>query len=226
MKTIIISLGGSLVVPEKNFLATRYLLAFRKLILKFSKNIRFFIIVGGGKICRFYQSEAKKIGATNNELDWLGIYTARLNGRFVKSFFVEKDVYDEIICSPLEKIKTNKKLVFFGAWKPGWTTDFVSVRLAQTYNIKEIINLTDVDYIYDKDPDKFKNAQPIKNITWAEYIKIVGTKHQPGGNHPFDPKASLLAKKLKARLISINGHNLTVVENYLTGKKFVGTIVN
>jgi uridylate kinase len=224
MKTIIISLGGSLVSLEKNSLATRYLLAFRKLILKFNKKVRFFIIVGGGKLARFYQAEAKKYGVNKESLDWIGIFSCRLNAQLIRSFFGQR-AYSEIITSPLAKIKTNKKIIFFSAWKPGWTTDFVTVKLAHQQKINDILNLTNIDYIFTKDPRKFKDAKPIKEITWSNYIKMVGTKHRPGSNLPFDPKASLLAKKLKIRLASINGKNLKAVENYLTDNKFIGTIV-
>lgn len=223
-KKIIISLGGSLVIPKIDFLDTRFILRFKNLILKFYKKYKFFIVVGGGKLCRFYQAEAKKIKASNKDLDWLGVFSTRLNAQLVKSFFGKK-AYPEIIINPKEKKKNKEKIIFGAGWKPGWSTDFVSVSLAQTYKIKEILNLTNVDYIYDKDPRKFKDAKPFKKLSWNEYLKIIGKKWIPGANYPFDPVGSLLAKKLKIRLISINGKNLRAVENYLTEKKFQGTII-
>lgn len=222
-KRIVVSLGGSLVIPEKGFLTINFLKKFKNLILKYSRKFRFIIIVGGGKLARFYQSEARKINTSQENLDWLGIFASRLNAQLVKSFF-GKMTWPEILTSPLEKIKTNK-IIFSAGWKPGWTTDFVSVKFCQTYKVKEILNLTNIDYIYNKDPNKYINAKPLKKLTWSEYLKIVGKKHKPGASYPFDPIASLLAKKLKIRLISINGKNLRAVENYLTGKKFVGTII-
>jgi len=224
MKTVIISLGGSLVAPKKDFLATRYLLAFKKLILKFSKKIRFIIIVGGGQLCRFYQAEAKKNGFTKDELDWVGIFSARLNAAFVKGFF-NQNAYSEVLMSPFEKQKIKENIILGSAWKPGWTTDYVGVKFCQIHGATEILNLTNIDYIYDKDPKKFKDARLFKNLSWLDYLKIIGRKRVPGGHYPFDPVASLLAKRLKIKLVSLNGRNLKVVENYLTGKKFIGTIV-
>jgi len=225
MKKIVVSLGGSLVVPEKGFLAIRYLEKFRDLISKFLKKYRFFIIVGGGKLARFYQGEAKKITKiSKNDLDWLGVFSTRLNARLVKSFFGKK-AYSEIIIDPLKKKKIKEKIVFGAGWKPGWSTDFVSVNLAKTYGVKEILNLTNIDYIYDKDPKKFKRAKPLKRLSWNQYLKIIGQKWQPGSNYPFDPVGGLLAKKFGIKLISMDGRNLRAVDNYLTGKKFKGTII-
>lgn len=224
MKKIIISLGGSLVVPKGDVLATKYLLRFRKLVLKFSKKRKFFIIVGGGKLSRWYQNEAKKQRVEKKDLDWLGIFSARLNAVFAKGLF-RKKAHSEVLLSPLEKKKIKENIVFSGGWKPGWTTDYVSVKFCQTYGVKEILNLTNIDYIYNKDPRKFKDAKLFKKLSWPGYLKIIGKKRVPGGHYPFDPVASILAKKLKIKLISLNGHNLRAVENYLTGKKFIGTIV-
>jgi uridylate kinase len=224
MKTIIISLGGSLVAPEKNFLATRYLLDFKKLIIKFSNKIRFIIIVGGGQVCRFYQDKARSQKIGKNDLDWIGIFAARLNATFVRSFFGKK-AYSEILLSPLDRKKIKENIVFSSAWIPGWTTDYDCVKFCQTRGAKEILNLTNINYIYNKDPRKFNDAKLFKELSWSDYLKIIGKKRVPGGHYPFDPVASSLAKKLKIRLISINGLNLKAVENYLTDKKFVGTIV-
>ncbi len=224
MKNVLISLGGSLVIPEKGFLNIRYLKKFRDLILKFLKRFRFFIVVGGGKLARFYQNEAKKIKVSDTDLDWLGIFASRLNAQLVKNFFGQK-AHSEIIIDPEKKKKIKEKIVFGAGSRPGWSTDFVSVCLAKTYKIKEILNLTNVDYIYDKDPRKFEDAKPLKKLSWAEYLKIIGKKWIPGANYPFDPIGARLAKKLKIRLVSINGKNLKTVENYLTEKKFIGTII-
>jgi uridylate kinase len=224
MKKIVVSLGGSLVVPEKGFINLNYLKRFKRLILKFLKRFRFFIVVGGGKLARFYQSEARKIKVSDNDLDWLGIFSSRLNAQFVKSLF-GKIAHPEIIVNPEEKRKIKERLVFAAGSKPGWSTDYVSVSLAKTFTVNEILNLTNIDYIYNKDPRKFKDAKPLKEISWDEYFKIIGKKWIPGGNYPFDPVGANLAKKLKIKVVSIDGKNLRAVENYLTGKKFIGTII-
>ncbi|MCX7779063.1 MAG: UMP kinase [Patescibacteria group bacterium] len=223
MKKIVISLGGSLIVPKVGFLDLNFIKKFKNLILKFARKYRIFIVVGGGKLARFYQQEARHLKIKRTDLDWLGIFASRLNTQFVKSFF-DQQSFSEIVTSPLKKIKT-KKIVFLSGWKPGWTTDFVATKICQVYKVKEILNLTNVDYIYDRDPRKNKKAKPLKKISWSDYLKIIGRRFKPGGNYPFDPVASLLAKKLKIKLISLNGKNLKAVDNYLTGKKFIGSII-
>ncbi len=221
-ETIIISLGGSLVVPDN--IDVKFLKDFKKYILKYLNNFNFVILVGGGKTARNYQKVLSDFGVKNIEKDWIGISASRLNAELVKNIF-NKNFHKEIITDPTKKVITKKNIIIGAGWKPGNSTDYVSVITAKTYNIKTIINLTNVDYVYDKNPSKFKNAKHFKNISWKDFQKIVGTKWSPGLSMPFDPRASLIANKQKMKVVIINGSKLKELEKFLNNKKFIGTII-
>ncbi|MEK7664972.1 MAG: UMP kinase, partial [Patescibacteria group bacterium] len=121
--------------------------------------------------------------------------------------------------------KTEKKIMVGAGWKSGWSTDYVSVLSAKTNNIKTIINLTNIDYVYDKNPKEFSDAKSIKEISWPDFRKIVGDKWSPGLSMPFDPRASKLAEKLKLKVVIINGKNLERLKNFLNNKPFIGTTI-
>lgn len=219
-QTIIISLGGSLIIPKE--IDTDFLIKFRRYILKNLKKYRIIIVTGGGSICRHYVNSAKKIIALNNEeADLLGIEITKLNAYFVA--LILKNKVDKIVNNPTEKSEFYNVLVASG-WKPGCSTDYDAVLLARTYKAKEIINLSNIDYIYDKDP-KLKGAKPYKRLSWNQLEKIQGKKWKAGMHKPFDPRAVSLAKRLKLRLIAINGKSIENLNNVLKKKKFIGTIV-
>ena len=88
-----------------------------------------------------------------------------------------------------------------------------------------MINLSNIDYVYDKNPKKFKGAKPLKNISWKDFRKIVGNKWDPGLNLPFDPVASKLAEKLKLKVVVMNGKPLSNLKNLLSGRSFKGTVI-
>jgi len=221
----ILSLGGSLVCPDE--IDVEFLKNFRDFILKWiKKGKRFVIFVGGGKIARKYQNAARNLGVeSQDQLDWIGILATWLNAFFVKSIFGNL-AFSQVQSDPRKKIKTNKKLIFFGGWKPGRSTDFDSVLAAKNFKAKRVINLSDIDYVYDKDPKKFRNAKPLKRISFDEFLKIVGKKWIPGANLPFDPEAIKLAKKEKIKIVVLNGKNFENLEKFFKGKKFEGTIVD
>jgi uridylate kinase len=221
-ETIIISLGGSLVAPGEIDLG--FLKNFRHSLQKYLGQKRFFVLVGGGKICRVYQKALLEFGAKNNDRDWIGINISRLNAEVVKQLFGSYS-YPKIVTDPNKKVKTNKDVVIGAGWKPGWSTDYDAVLIAKNNNVKTIINLTNVDYVYDKNPNEFADAKSLKEVDWKSFEIIVGDKWTPGLSMPFDPRASKLASKLKLKVIMLNGKNLERLEDFLNNKPFIGTTI-
>lgn len=225
--TYIISLGGSLIVPEIGKIDWKFLKSFRTLILaRIKKGEKFFIISGGGSTARNYINAADKINKiSDNDRDWLGIHSTRLNAHLLRTIF--RDVAQtNIIKNPTYKLPMKKKVVIAGGWKPGWSTDYVATLIAQEYNIKKIINLSNIDFVYDTDPKKNKNAKKIKEINWTEFQKIVGNKWSPGLNAPFDPIASQKCNQLNLEVSIMNGKNIKNLNSYLDNKKFKGTLIS
>jgi len=221
-ETIIISLGGSLVAPGE--IDTEFLKNFKRVVEKYLKDKKFFIFVGGGKIARTYQKALLEFGAESSQRDWMGIGITRLNAEIIKQAFFGNS-YPKIITDPNKKIKTSKDIIVGAGWKPGWSTDYDAVLVAKNHKAKTIINLTNVDYVYDKNPNDFPDAKPLKDIDWVGFEKIVGDKWTPGLSMPFDPRASKLAAKLKLKVIIINGKNLERLEDFLNNKSFIGTTI-
>jgi uridylate kinase len=109
---------------------------------------------------------------------------------------------------------------------PGNSSDLDAVVLAKTYGARKIINLTNTDYVYDSDPKKNQSAKPIREISWEDYRKIVGSKWRPRLNSPFDPIASKIAEESKLEVVIANGRKLDNLGKILQGKKFVGTLIS
>jgi len=222
-KLIIMSLGGSVIAPDKIDIV--FLKNFKKTIEKFVKRgYRFVIICGGGTTARNYQKAASQIlKMDTKKLDWIGIYATILNANFVKTLFHDK-AEDYIVTNPTSKIKFKKNILIAGGWKPGWSTDYDTVLLAKNLKVKTIINMSNIDYVYDKDPKKNKNAKKMDCICWKHFRIMVGNTWEAGLNKPFDPVAAKEAEKLKLKVFVI-GKNLNNFENLLNDKKFDGTII-
>jgi uridylate kinase len=221
----IISLGGSLIVPDE--IDTKLLSGFYKVIesqIKTGK--KFLFITGGGRTSRRYTEAAKKLGDLEpDDLDWLGIHATRLNGHLIRTIF-KKHAHPRIVTNPTRPETSSKPVIIAAGYRPGWSTDYVAVLLAKKYSGNVVVNLSNIDYVYDKDPRKFKDAVPIKNIAWKDFRKIVGNKWDPGLHLPFDPVASRLAEKMKLKVVILNGNNLVNLQNFLAGRKFNGTVIS
>ena len=222
-ETVIISLGGSIVVQDK--INTDFLKKFRSLILKHLPTKRFFIIIGGGKTAREYQNAALEVsGVDDEDRDWIGIHATRLNAHLLRTIFKEH-AYPKVVKDPTEKISFKESIAIAAGWKPGFSTDYDAVLIAKNHGAKTIINVTNTDFVYDKDPKKSPEAKPIKSISWKAFRKIAGNKWSPGLSSPFDPVASKLAEKLKMKVI-ITGPDLENLEKIIEEKEFRGTTIN
>ncbi len=224
-KIKIISVGGSIIIPKTGF-DLDYLKKFRKLILdEVKKGYKFVLVIGGGSTCRAYQEAAKGVvKMSDTDLDWLGIYTTHFNAEFVRLLFGDQ-AYAEVIKNPTKKIKNNKPIILAGGWVPGCSTDRDAVLLAKNFKAKEVINLSNFDFVYSADPKKDSNAKPYTKLSWVEMRKIVGDKWNPGANLPFDPMAVKEAQKFGLKVSFVSGADLVEVKKAVEGQPFQGTIV-
>jgi uridylate kinase len=225
---IVISVGGSLIVPNGG-INIDFLIKFNNLIrTEVIKGKHFLLIAGGGKLCRHYQEAGRAVigNLTQEDLDWLGIHVTHLNGQLLRTIF--QDIANPRVIQHYDrKLKNWKEPIAIGAgWKPGWTTDYDAVQLAKDYGGKLIINMSNIDFVYDKDPAKYPEAKPLKKISWNEMSKIVGEKHSSGINAPFDPIATKLAKKLKLTVVIANGNNLKNIQKIINQEPFEGTVIS
>lgn len=227
-ETVVLKLGGSLIYPNGG-LDIEFIKKFYNFIRKqvAEKNRRFFIIIGGGLLSRTYRDAGAKITEHElipNDLDWLGIHATRLNAHLFRTIFrdlahpVVTDNYDIIL-------KTDKPIMIAAGWKPGWSTDYGAAILAQDYNSKIIVKMSNVTHVYNKDPKKFKDAKAFEKISWNDYRKMIGDKWTPGTHSPFDPVAAKVAEDLKIKVVYLDGRDFENVGKALDGKKFVGTII-
>ncbi len=225
-KPIIISLGGSLVVPNGG-IDTDYLISFNIFIRnKIAEGWRFFIVVGGGTLARHYIDAGKKvIGKLSDwDLDWLGIHSTHLNAHLIRTIF--RDIaHPRIINNYEKKIKDLKEpLVVAAGWKPGCSTDFDAVTLAHDYGANTVINMSNITTVFDSDPKLNPDARPIHQMKWEEFEKLVGIVWKPGSNLPFDPMATKLAKDLGLKVFVI-GKDLDNLMKILDGNDFLGTVI-
>lgn len=224
-ETVVLSLGGSLIAPKEG-IAVDFLKKFGALIHKHVKaGRRFVIICGGGTTARQYQQAADKITKlTRDDLDWLGIHATRLNAHLLRT--VLRDLaHARIITDPHEDMPTRKPVVIGAGWRPGCSTDYDAVLLAKRYDARRLINLSNIAYVYDKDPRKFPDAKPFESLTWKELRKMFGSKWHPGLNSPFDPVASKEAERIGLDVVITDGTDITNLDKLLAGKPFKGTHV-
>jgi len=221
METLVISLGGSIIVPGE--IDKVFLKKLKEITLRLEQT-RFMIICGGGKVCRNYQNAAKEIADISKEdLDWIGISATRLNAELVRSIFGE-EAHQKVIHDPDEEIDGSNRVVIGAGFEPGSSTDLRAVQLAKRFGAVRVINMSNIDYVYSADPKKDPNAERLTEISWSKFRKLVGNEWEPGLNMPFDPIASREGEALGLEVVII-GNDVDNLEKLLRGEPFRGTTI-
>jgi len=224
----VISLGGSIVAPDK--VDVEFLAKFTGLIRSFieeDKNNRFIFVVGGGGPARQYQNAYREILSgtiKDDEADWIGIMATRLNAQLIKAVMSEWCCQD-VVTNPLDVGPLTGHVLVAAGWKPGFSTDYDAVLLAERFGAEVVINLSNIEKVYTADPKINPDAKPIDKITWADFRVMVGDEWVPGKNVPFDPVASRHAEKIGLKVICAAGKDLDNLKKILDGKDFFGTTI-
>lgn len=224
---VVVSVGGSLIVPDE--INIDFLAKLRALVLaKIAQGYSFSIIAGGGSTARHYQEAVRRVRGdiSDSDLDWLGIHATRLNGHLLRTLFSE-EAFPTMVTNPDEVLDVPRgtPVIVAAGYRPGGSTDLRAVQIAKNLGAKKLVNLSNIDYVYDADPRTNPDAKKFERMSWAEFRKIIPDHWDPGLNAPFDPVAAKEAEALGLEVAVINGADLDRFDAYLSGAPFVGTVI-
>jgi uridylate kinase len=223
----VISLGGSIVAPDR--VDEEFLREFVALIGDFltrDEKRRFIFVVGGGGPARVWQKAYRNIaGAVKNEqADWIGIMATRLNAQLVRGIFGDW-CRQEVVTDPTQVEPLMGRVLVASGWKPGFSSDYDAVLLAERFEADSVINLSNIPQVYTADPKEDPDARAISRISWEDFRAMVGDEWVPGKNVPFDPVASRHAAKIGLKVICAAGRDLANLRKILSGGDFLGTLI-
>ena len=224
----VISLGGSIVAPDgvdEAFL--KDLCALTGELLSKDEKQRFIFVTGGGGPARAWQKAYRAVCSSfkDSEADWIGIMATRLNAQLVKAIMGEWCTQD-VVTDPTKVEPFMGRVLVAAGWKPGFSSDYDAVLLAERFHADSVINLSNIEKVYTDDPKKDPKAKPIDSISWADFCAMVGDEWVPGKNVPFDPIASKHAGRIGLKVICAAGKNLENLRSILNGEKFTGTSIS
>jgi uridylate kinase len=223
MKRVVISLGGSVLVPslEKN-----HIRAYATVLRKLGKGHRIYVVVGGGGEARRYIGVARTLGIDEATADELGIQVTRMNALLLAGALGEA-AYPNIAESYRDAARFGEsgKIVVMGGVIPGQTTDAVAALLAEKVRADLVINWTSVDGIYSADPKKHTDAVKHSTLTPVELQAIIrGDRLEAGSNTVFDTLAAKIIGRSGIPLVVLDGRKPIDPRKAIKGKK--GTLVS
>lgn len=222
METIVISIGGSVVLSEDADVS--FFDELKTLLKKLSKDFRLYLVVGGGKTARTYIKLGRKFNFDEDLLDEIGIKVTKVNAKLLANIL---EISNMKIPDTTDEAKELKyPIVVMGGTTPGHSTDMVGAELAEKTNASKFIIATNVDGVYDKDPNKFDDAKQIKEISINQLIEEYGTDWSAAGkNIVIDGPALEIINRAKIPTLVLNGKRLDQLERAITNQQFDGTVI-
>lgn len=222
MNSIVISLGGSVLLSDDIDIA--FFKKLTNLLKQLSKKYKIYIIVGGGKTARTYIKLGRKLNFDEKTLDQFGIDITRVNARIMTNLIDISN--DKIPNSTDEAKKLDKPIVIMGGTTPGHSTDMVGAELAEKVSALKFIIATNVDGVYDKDPNLYSNAKQLKEISIEKLINDYGTEWSSAGkNVVIDGPALQIIKRAKIPTFVLNGKKLEELDKAINNQLFNGTTI-
>ena len=160
-KRIVIKLSGRVFGMDN----VKLLKDYATFLVKLNKICQPIVIAGGGNIARHYISHARSSGADESTLDELGIEISRLNAKLL-IYALKNKAYSHPPTT-LQEVKhavDDGLIVVAGGLHPGQSTNGTAALIAEKIKAEQFLNATDVDGVYDMDPNKYKKAKKFKQI--------------------------------------------------------------
>ena len=147
------------------------------------KNVQICVVIGGGNIFRGLEASSKGMERAN--ADYMGMLATVLNGLALQNALEQINVQTRVMSAlPIQSIcetyirrrairhMEKKRIVICtaGTGNPYFSTDTSAALRAAELDCSVIYKATQVDGIYNKDPNKFKNAKKYSKLSYKKYI--------------------------------------------------------
>ena len=185
------------------------------------------IVVGGGKRAREEIKLLRNEGKNEGLCDLAGIRVSRANAEELRSVLGESSVElmpESLVDAYVEF--SHGKILVMGGTEPGHSTDAVAALLAELVDADLLVNASNVDGVYDKDPNKHEDAIRFKTLSASDLVGLVGRESMHAGGYALiDLTAAKIIERSGIKTVFVDGRKLENMKHALQGKKFEGTTV-
>jgi uridylate kinase len=142
------------------------------------------IVIGGGNIFRGVKAASK--GMDRSTADYMGMLATVINALALQDALERQGVFTRVLSAiemkqvaepyirrrAIRHLEKGRVIVFAGGTgNPYFTTDTTAALRAVEIGAQVIIKGTRVNGVYDKDPEKHKNAKMFDHLTYIDVLK-------------------------------------------------------
>lgn len=202
---VIVSIGGSVLAPD---LESDRVEAHADVIDGLvSDGHEVATVVGGGGVARRYIGTARELGATEYDLDSLGIDVTRLNARLLIAALEHSATPEPAESHEDARASLRRgEVAVMGGTTPGHTTDAVAALLAEMVDADFLVYATSVPGVFSADPNADPDATRYERLTAGELVDVISSiETSAGSNAPVDLLAAKIIERSGLRAVVLDG---------------------
>jgi uridylate kinase len=222
---LVVAIGGSILLKEYD---CKRFQEYSAILKDLSEEHELFVVVGGGKPARDYIGVVRDLGAGEAQCDDIGIEVTRINAKLMLSALGDA-AYQRVPHNFQEALEFSAtgKIIVMGGTEPAHSTDAVSAILAEFVKADKLINLTSVDGMYTKDPNKFDDAELVPEITATDLLDFLSGKDVKAGTYEFfDATAVQMIKRSNLETVITNGFEPENLIKAVNGENIGTRVIN
>jgi uridylate kinase len=222
---LVIKIGGSLLFDENQHLNVARFKQYADEVRRIAKQgHKIVLVVGGGALARSLIEEGKLLGARKDALDQLGIAATWVSAQVMIAALDDLAyplpvMTEDAFLSHSEDLR----ILILGGLVPGQSTNAVAARVAELARASALINVTDVDGVYDKDPKRHRGAKLLPVVTVPKLRQILSSVPNDPGEYPlFDKRALETVERAGIEVWFVNGQQPQSILDAVAEKR-IGT---
>jgi len=222
---IVVAIGGSILLKEYDGIKFKQ---YSEILKKLTEEHEIFVVVGGGKPARDYIKVVRELEAGEAQCDDIGIEVTRINAKLLL-YALGDSAYQKVPHNFQEALEfsSSGKIIVMGGSEPAHSTDAVSAILAEYVHADKLINLTSVDGMYTKDPNKFDDAELVSEITASDLLEFLSGKDMKAGTYEFfDTTAVQMIKRSNIETVIANGNKPENLIKAIAGDEIGTKVIN
>jgi len=221
---VVVSIGGSVLAPDLDAERVQRHATVVDGLVEDGHEVA--VVVGGGEVARQYIGTARELGATEYDLDALGIDVTRLNARLLVTALDSGATPEPAESHEAARASLRRgEVAVMGGTVPGHTTDAVSAMLAEMVEADLLVYGTSVPGVFSADPDVDDDAEQFDRLTASELVDVISSiETAAGSNAPVDLLAAKIIERSGLRAVVLDGTEPGRIADAVAGE-FDGTEV-
>jgi uridylate kinase len=194
-----------------------------------SNNESLIVVAGGGRNARDLIRAGSELSIDQATLDQIGIAITRLNAAVLIAALGGRA--NETVAESLDSVVDStrlaeNKVVLCGGLHPGQSTNAVGALISEKIRADLFVNATDVDGVYDKDPNVFKSAKLLRSISPSRLSRILSSGSMAAGGYDLmDPVALAILERSRIPTLIVRC-DPKILQRALSGTGTSGTRLN